>query len=88
MGGCWTREAGGELKRSKQFMGLVREHPRWLSGKESSCQCRRRRFDHWVGKISQRRKWQPAPVFLHGKSHGQRTLVGYSPQDHKVSDMP
>ena len=44
--------------------------PRWLSGKESSCQCRRCRFDPWVGKIPWRRKQQPTPVFLPGKSHG------------------
>ena len=30
-----------------------------------------------------RRKWQPTPVFLPGKSHGQRSLVGYSPRGHK-----
>ena len=34
-------------------------------------------FDHWVGTIPWRRKWQPTPVFLPGKSHGQRDLVGY-----------
>ena len=33
-----------------------------------------------------RRKWQPAPVFLPGKSHGQRSLEGYRPQGHKESD--
>ena len=33
-----------------------------------------------------RRKWQPTPVFLPGKSHGQRSLVGYCPWDHKESD--
>ena len=32
------------------------------------------------------RKWQPTPVFLPGESHGQRSLVGYSPWDHKESD--
>ena len=32
-------------------------------------------------------KWQPTPVFLPGKSHGQRSLVGYSPWGHKESDM-
>ena len=36
--------------------------PRWLSGKEYTCQCRRHGFDPWVGKISWRRKWQPTPV--------------------------
>ena len=33
----------------------------------------------WVGKIPWRRKWQPTPVFLPGKSHGQRSLAGYNP---------
>ena len=41
----------------------------------------------WVRKISWRRKWQSTPVFSPGKSHGQRSLVGYSPQDHKELDM-
>ena len=31
--------------------------------------------------------WQPTPVFLSGKFHGQRSLAGYSPWDHKESDM-
>ena len=39
---------------------------------------RRCRFDPWVGKIPWRRKQQPAPVFLPGESHGQRSLAGYS----------
>ena len=39
----------------------------------------RPRFSPWIGKIPWRRRWQPTPVFLPGKSHGQRTLVGYSP---------
>ena len=57
--------------------------PRWLNGKESTCQCRRHGFDPWVGKIPWRWKWQPTPVFLPRKSHGQRSMVGYSPWDHK-----
>ena len=32
----------------------------------------------WVGKIPWRREWQPTPVFLPGKFHGQRSLVAYS----------
>ena len=43
-------------------------------------------FDPWVRKIPWRRKWQPTPVFLPGDSHGQRSLVGYSPWGHKESD--
>ena len=35
---------------------------------------------------SWRRKWQPTPVLLPGKSHGRRSLVGYSPWSHKESD--
>ena len=46
------------------------EHQRWLSGKESTRQCRRRGFGPWVGKIPWSRKWQPTPVFLAGKPHG------------------
>ena len=41
--------------------------------------CRRHGFDPWVRKIPWRRKWQLTPVFLPGKSHGQRSLAGYSP---------
>ena len=43
-------------------------------------------FSPWVGKILWRRKWQPTPVFLPGKSHGQRSLAGCSPWGHKESD--
>ena len=44
-------------------------------------------FNPLVGKIPWRRKWQPTPVLLPGKSHGQRSLVGYSSWGHKESDM-
>ena len=53
--------------------------PMWLRGKESACHCRRCRFDPWVGEICWRRKWQSTPVSLPGKSHGPRSLAGYSP---------
>ena len=43
-------------------------------------------FNPWVGKTPWRREWQPTPVFLLEKSHGQRSLVGYSPQEQKASD--
>ena len=49
-------------------------------------ECRRHRrlqFDPWVRKIPWRRKWQPTPVFLPGKSHGEKHLAGYSPWGHK-----
>ena len=46
----------------------------WPRGKEPACQCSTQGFSPWVGKIPWRRKWQPTPVFLPGKSHGQRGL--------------
>ena len=55
----------------------------WLSSEESACQCWRLGFDPWVQKILRRRKRQPTPAFLPGKSHGQRSLLGYSPWGHK-----
>ena len=33
----------------------------------------------WVEKIAWSREWQPPPVFLPGKFHGQKSLAGYSP---------
>ena len=44
-------------------------------------------FNPWVGKILWRRKWQPTPVLLPGKSHGWRSLGGCSPWGRKESDM-
>ena len=60
--------------------------PRWCSGKQSTCQWRRCRFDAWVRKIPWRRKWQPVPVFPPGKSLGQRSLTVSSPWAGKELD--
>ena len=43
-------------------------------------------FNPWVGKIPWRREWQPTPLFLPGKSHGQRSLAGCSPRGPKGSE--
>ena len=70
-------------------MSVKTGFPGGASGNEPTCQSRRHkrhRFDPWVGKIPWRRKGQPTPVFLPGKSHGQRNLVVYNPWDHKESD--
>ena len=58
--------------------------PRWLNDREFACQCRSLRFNPWVGKIPWSRKWQPTPVFLPRKSHGQRRVAGCSPWSHRV----
>ena len=50
-------------------------------------QCGRPGFDPWVRKIPWGREWLPTPVFLPGKFHGQRSLAGYIPWDHKESDI-
>ena len=52
--------------------------PGGARGKELAYQCRRPKrlsLSPWVRKIPWRRKWQPTPVFLPGKFHGQRSLV-------------
>ena len=67
------------LHKTTSIFGI----PRGLSGKESTCQCRKHRFDPWVEKIPWSRAWHPIPVFLPGESRGQRKLAGYSPQGHK-----
>ena len=59
--------------------------PKKDNAKESSTYCTIVLISH--GKIPWRRKWQSTPVFLPGESHGWRSLVGYSPRDHKESDM-
>ena len=58
--------------------------PWWLSGKRSACQSRKHRFGLWVKKIPWSRKRQPTPVLFPGKSHKQRSLVGYSLWGHRV----
>ena len=66
-------------ERQFQRKGL----PRWCSGKESACHCRRHKrhgFNPWVRKTPWSRKWWPTPVSLPRKFHGQRSLVGYSPR--------
>ena len=61
--------------------GAVIKNPPTNAGRRKRC-----RFNPWVGNIPCRRTWQPTPVFLPRKSHGQRSLVGYSPLGCKESD--
>ena len=76
--GCLsTRE-----KRCPCMYGLIQHFPGNSAEKNppaTVCHCRRPEFNAWVRKIPWRREWQPTPVLLPGKSHGQRSLVGYSP---------
>ena len=63
----------------------LRGFPNGSTGKEFTCNAGG--FDPWVRKIPWRRKWQSTPVFFPEKSHGQRSLAGYSPWGCKEWDM-
>ena len=81
--------SGQSEEWSCQSTEIGRGLPRWHSDEESTCQCRickRCRFDPEVAKNPWSRKWQPTPIFLLGKFHGQRSLTGYSPWGCKESD--
>ena len=76
--------AGYKVNPEKSFVFLYTNMglPGGTSGEKPACQyrrCKRPRLDPWIGKTPWRRAWQPTPVFLPGDSHGQRSLVGYSP---------
>ena len=82
--GCYT------FSFLKNLYTVLRGLLKWLSSKEPALQCRRHRrhgFDPWVGKMPWRSKWQSTPVFLPGKSYGQRSLAGYSPGGRRELDM-
>ena len=66
-------------------MSFLWGFPPGSDGKEST-HMGRPGFNPWVRKIAWRREWQPTPVFLPGKSHEERSLVGYSPQGRKELD--
>ena len=71
------------MERSGIYIKWYEGFPGGASSKEPACQCRRHKrckFDPWVVKIPWRRAWQSIPVFLPGESHGERSLVAYSPQ--------
>ena len=58
---------------------LYQVFPSVSDSKESACNGGKLGSIPGSGRFIWRKKWQPAPVFLPGESHGQRSLVGYSP---------
>ena len=64
--------------QSHSQVALVVKNPPASAGRH-----KRRGFNPWVGKIPWRRAQQPTPVLLPGESHGQRSLMGYSPWGRK-----
>ena len=63
------------------------DFPGGSDGKESTCNVGDLGLVSGLGKILWRKKWQPIPAFLPGEVHGQRSLVGFSPQGCKELDM-
>ena len=82
--GVWKEKPRALLVGCKLVCWL--DFPGGASGKEPACQCRSCGFDPWVRKIPWRKVWQPTPVFLPGKSHGQRSLAGGRLWSHKESN--
>ena len=86
------REKNGGSERKKHLWSVAAA-PEWAFFDRQHLfltvcpKCGRHGFDPWVGKIPWRRHWQPTPVFLPWKSHGQRSLAGYSPWAHNASNM-
>ena len=82
----WLLSGGSTIPFPPYRIGL----PRWLKGEESACQCRRCGFHPWVRKIPWRRKWQPTPVFLSGKSPwtggpGGLRSIGWQKVEHDLA---
>ena len=77
----WCAPVHGVAKSRTGLSHWTELNPRWCSGKESSCQCRRHnrgRFNSWVRKIPWSRRWQPTLESLPETFHGQKSLSGYS----------
>ena len=81
-----TAKSRTRLSNLTELTDMFTVLPWWLRGWKSCLQCRRLGFDPCVRKIPQWREWLPTPVFLPRESHGQRSLVGYSPWGHKELD--
>ena len=81
----WTTTGGKDL-REIRIISETSLVTQWWRICLQCRKCRWLQFDPWIRKIAWRREWQPTPVFLPGKSHAQRSVVGYSPWGCKESD--
>ena len=74
------------LTNSTNTLTNIKGLPWWLSGKESACNAGDLGNVGSIPRLGRSPgggKWQPTQEFLPGESHGQRSLVGYSPWGHK-----
>ena len=76
----WHLEVEISCRQYKNWASLLAQMVKNLPAMQET------RVHPWVGNILWRREQQPTPVFLPGESHGQRSLMGYSPWGHKESD--
>ena len=91
---CYVKQYGGSWKKLKielpcdpaiLCLGIYLKETKTLICKDTCTQCHSR-FDPCVRTIPWSRKWQPTPVILPGKSHGQRSPVGCHPWGRRESD--
>ena len=68
---CW---GGGAERNWASQVAFVVNNPAANAGR-----CKKCRLDPWVGEVPWQRAWRLTPVSLPRESHGQRSLVGYSP---------
>ena len=79
-GAWWVAQSRTQLKRLSSMVISVNRASQVVLVVSQCKRCKRQGFDPCVGNIPWRRKWQPTPLFLPGKSHGQKSLEGYSPR--------
>ena len=87
--GCLFKDVNRQSWQLESFVSTqqaTRRFPGGSSGKESATNVGDMGLIPGSGRPPWRKKWQPPPVFLPGKSHGQRSLVGSGPWGHKESD--
>ena len=85
---CWELLTIRVIKSGPNFCQFIwfLSFPGGSDRRRSCLWCGKLGLDPWVRKIPWRKEWQPTPVFLPGISHGQRSLVGYSPRGCKELD--
>ena len=82
----WTVQFVGSQRVRQDWVTFTSGFPGGSYGKASACSAGDLGLIPGLG-FPWRRKWYPTPVLLPGKSHGRRSLTGYSPWGHRESDM-
>ena len=87
--GCrlWGHTQSDTTEATSQQQPVVKHFGAVVKNLPGKCRCKRHGINPWIRKIPWSRKWQPTLVFLPGKFHGQRSLVGYSLWGCKYSDV-